>query len=104
MGSTPNYSGSFSPSPAKPGTDWGGILGGIGAVAEGIGNMVGAARYGSDYMPQRMAGDRFQEYINKSQGKEDPLEVLMREILTKAAGKSPTLKKTGAGETFSIFS
>ena len=104
MGSTPNYSGSFSPSPAKPGTDWGGILGGIGAVAEGIGNMVGAARYGSDYMPQRMAGDRFQEYINKSQGKEDPLEILMREILARASGRTPGLKKTGEGEKFTLFS
>ena len=73
-----------SSSPAKPGGGLMGTLMGIGAIGEGIGNIIGAYREGSDYRPQRFAMDALKEYMN--QGKKDPLEQILEKVLATRGG------------------
>ena len=96
----PISSTSAGSSPAKPGGGLMGTLMGIGAIGEGIGNIIGAYREGSGYRPQRFAMDALREYMNE--GKKDPLEQILEKILSDRQGTfSYTPKKDPKEVAFS---
>ena len=77
----------FSVQQDRSGFDWTGLLYGLGAAAEGAGNLMSNIR-GDDRPPSRMAGQALQKYLEKD--KPDMLTTLLSEIIGK---RMPGLKK-----------
>lgn len=91
----------FSNQSDKPGFDWAGLMYGLGAATEGVGNLVSRMR-GDDRPPQRFAGEALRRYLQKDQP--DTLTSLLTEIISKRSGnlqKDPT--KVDFSQIFAPF-